>query len=144
MWMLASFEDSGRTSFGMCIRDGSGTFILARMDWVPSYLPVREGEALGLLKADQWVKELGLHDVLFELDCQVVVNSLKNHIVYITDFGVIISACQELLCSLSNLSVSFFGRQVNSVAHNLAKATLFIVTPQFLLSYSTLYCFVDY
>lgn len=37
----AFFMDSGKTSFGMCIRDTRGGFLLAKIDWVPSCLSVR-------------------------------------------------------------------------------------------------------
>lgn len=78
---------NGKTSFGMCIRDDQGAFVLARTDWIPSCLPARDGEALCLFKAAQWVKDLGLHGVAFETDCQNVVNSLSKPSMDVSDFG---------------------------------------------------------
>lgn len=66
----------------MCIRNDKGEFVIAKSDCVPFCLPVREGEAMDLFKTIQWVQnlELSSQQVVFELDCQVMVNRVKSKI----------------------------------------------------------------
>lgn len=66
------------TTLGMCLRDASGNMLLARTCWTPSKLEVREGEAMGLLHAIQWANDLELDNVIFEVDAQSIVNSIKS------------------------------------------------------------------
>ncbi|KEH29449.1 hypothetical protein MTR_4g036855 [Medicago truncatula] len=67
------------------------------MEWFEHKHEVNIGEALGLLSAFQWVHDLRLGPIDFELD-------LKKY--------------------YENSSVEFVRRQANEVVHKLAKATL--------------------
>lgn len=52
----AAFQESnGVTSWGFCCRAKGGAFKLARSEWQHPCLPVPIGEALGLMKALQWM-----------------------------------------------------------------------------------------
>jgi hypothetical protein len=67
----ASFPtNSSRVGICMCIRDEHGAFILAKTEWYTSRSDVHIGEALGLLSALNWVHELQLGPVDFELDSE--------------------------------------------------------------------------
>lgn len=55
----ASFQELTSMGIGMCIRDERGAFVKARTITFSPKLQVHEGEALGLLEALQWVKDLG-------------------------------------------------------------------------------------
>lgn len=114
----------------MCIRDKHRNFVIARTDWLPYCLPVFVGEAMGLFRAIHWVRDLDLPNVNFELDCQAIVNSVTNPKEDISEFGVVVRACYDLLLSFPNFGVSHIRRQANSKAHRLARATLFLDSPQ--------------
>jgi len=47
-----------KVGIGMCIRDEKGRFVLAKTEWLAPLLDVDLGEALGLLSALGWVRDL--------------------------------------------------------------------------------------
>jgi hypothetical protein len=57
----------------MCIRDDQGIFVLAKTEWLSPITDVDIGEVLGLLSALNWVHDLRLENVDFELDSKNVV-----------------------------------------------------------------------
>jgi hypothetical protein len=55
----ASFSKSlNKVGLGMCIRDDEGRYVLAKTEWITLVLDVDMGEALGMLSALQWDREL--------------------------------------------------------------------------------------
>lgn len=107
---------------GMCLRDENGCFCLAKTCWISPILNVDEGEAYGLLTAINWILELQLENVIFELDSKRVVDSFGSRMRDFTNFGSIIFYCRHFLVSfLKNSKVEFSRRQANVVAHVLAK-----------------------
>ena len=110
---------------GMCIRDDEGAFVLARTEWFSPIVDVDIGEAIGLLKAMEWTRDLHLLNVDFEVESKTVVDSIYGKQIGVSDFSVITNNCVHLLCTdLINSNVSFIRRQANEVAHSLAKAAL--------------------
>jgi hypothetical protein len=84
--------------------------------YVAAQLTVKEGEAFGLLL--KWVGELGLNNIIFNLDAKSVVDSFNKTTHDLSYFGFIIKDCKSCLLSLcSNSLVEFFRRQVNMIAH---------------------------
>jgi ribonuclease HI len=82
-------------------------------------------EAIGLLKATEWARDLRLLNMDFEIDSKTVVDNIDGKQIGVSNFSVIISNRVHLLCTyLINSNVSFIRRQANEVAHNLAKAAL--------------------
>jgi ribonuclease HI len=55
----------------------TGHFVKARTLCIAAHLTVKEGEAFGLLQAIKWVGELGLNNVIFNLDAKSVVDSFN-------------------------------------------------------------------
>jgi ribonuclease HI len=79
------------------------------------------GEALGMLFALQWVRDLQLLNMDFETDSKTVVDSIYGNKQWVSDFNAIINECRDLLSSdLATSDVRFIRRQVNEVAHSLA------------------------
>jgi len=71
-------------------------------------------EALGLRTALQWVRDLELHDVDFEMDSQTVVDSVYGKRNMNSEFGAIVTDCCHLLTSdLITFQVRFIRRQAN-------------------------------
>lgn len=54
---------------GIC--DEFGVFIGAKTHWISPILDVSLGEAMSLLLAIKWVRELGFTNIIFELDAKV-------------------------------------------------------------------------
>jgi len=90
-----------------------------------SVLDVDLGEALGLLSAMYWVRDLQLGIVDFELDSKTVVDSLYDNKSGVSNFSAIINDCRRLLAfDLVTFDVRFILRQTNEVAHNFARVAL--------------------
>jgi hypothetical protein len=95
----ASFPvNSNRVGIGICVRDENGAFILAKTEWFSPKSDVHVGEALGLLVALNWVHELNLGPVEFELDSKRVVDIFHSSSRDFTEFGVIMDHCKLIWC----------------------------------------------
>ncbi|KEH25827.1 hypothetical protein MTR_6g034915 [Medicago truncatula] len=99
---------------GLCIRDAAGNFRKAKMMWSNPICKPEIGEVLGLLYAIQWVHELQLTNVDFEMDAKLVVD-------YFTKGNNNVS---------ENFKMEFSWRQANEVAHTLAREALFLPSSQ--------------
>ncbi|WJX13206.1 hypothetical protein P8452_03622 [Trifolium repens] len=98
----ASFPtNSNKVGIGMCIRDEHGVFILAKTEWYTPRSEVHIGEAFGLLSALNWVHELQLGPVDFELDSKRVVDSFHSLAHDYSEFGVLIDHCKTKAATLS-------------------------------------------
>ncbi|XP_045822393.1 uncharacterized protein LOC123915300 [Trifolium pratense] len=131
----ASFSSlNNRVGIGVCIRDEFGAYVLAKYEQFTPLCDVRFGEALGLLSALNWVHELNLGPVDFELDSKIVVDSFHSNKCDATELGDIISHCKQLFSNYyNNSSVEFIRRQANEVAHSLAKAATYAASPRILV-----------
>jgi len=116
----AFFSDSfDRVGIGICIRDEEGAFVVARTEWFSPMLGVDVGEALGLLKAMEWVRDLHLWNMDFEVDSKTVVDIVYGRNEGVSKFSEITNSCTRLLCTdLMNSHVKFVRRQANEVAHS--------------------------
>jgi len=90
----ASFSQArNRVGIAVCIRDDEGRFVLAKTEWMTPLLDVDLGEALGLLSAMYWVRDLQLGIVDFELDSKTVVDSLYGSKSDVSNFSAVINDC---------------------------------------------------
>ena len=82
---------------------------------------------MGLYHATQWINELQLTNVDFEVDSKTVADYFNKARGDSTEFGSIMdNSIQFCNIFLTNFHVEFIRRQANEVAHELAKAaTLF-------------------
>ena len=114
-----------KVGISICIRDANEAFVLARMDWFSPIIDVDTWEALGLLQAMEWVRDLQLVNMDFEVDSKTVADNIYRTQSGVSEFSVLISKCIHLLgTDLMNSVVKFIRRQANRVAHSLAKAAL--------------------
>lgn len=107
----------------MCIRNSQGLFIKALSRWFECTPPPLEAEALGLKEAILWLGELGLSNVLIELDCKLVVDSIVDGTKNQSEFGNIMSTCRSLLTHFPNFKISFAMRQSNYVVYTLRQGS---------------------
>ncbi|XP_045831568.1 uncharacterized protein LOC123922956 [Trifolium pratense] len=101
----ASFSSlHNRLGIGICIRDEFGAYVLGKYEQFTPLCDVKIGEALGLLSALNWVHELNLVPVDFELDSKVVEDNLHSNKSDETELGDIIANCRRLFRNLYNNS----------------------------------------
>ncbi|KAL8553564.1 hypothetical protein ACS0TY_002031 [Phlomoides rotata] len=104
-------RDSSHTmkmGIGMIIHDDSGSFVSCRSLVIPGVFRVDEGEAMSLLEALSWIKQLGLQRVKIVVNVLLVADAMKN------------SKNRELV-SLPFVSINYANRTVNEKMHRVAK-----------------------
>jgi len=87
---------------------------------------VEVGEALGLFHAIQWLSDMQMDNIDFEVDSKFTKDAFTARRDDISEFWHIVEASRSMFHSkFSNSRVEFVRRQVNVVAHTLAReATL--------------------
>jgi hypothetical protein len=101
----------------MCIRDEMGAFVLAKTEWFNPICEVHIGEL-------NWVHELQLGSVDFELDSKREVHQFSPPNSDVNEFGDIIDNCRSLFTQFYvNSNVEFVRRQTNEEANTLARDT---------------------
>jgi ribonuclease HI len=127
----ASFSESlNSTGVGMCIRDADGTFVLAKTFNFSPRCAVPLGEAMGLLFAIQWLRDLAIDHVDIALDSKIVTDAFHKQRPDVTEFGHVMSTARSLFsASFTNSRVEFNRRQANEVAHVLARVAHFSASP---------------
>ncbi|GAU20068.1 hypothetical protein TSUD_381600 [Trifolium subterraneum] len=125
----AIFMTEGKFGIGICFRDSSGSFVQAHTMTFPFEVTAVECEATAMKLALALALSNGFERVLFESDCQQVVNALRNDYLYANELGTLLSTCNSLLISNVDYNVAYVRRQANRVAHNLARTSLFQSSP---------------
>jgi len=129
MLTLHSLSTTIEWGIGTCLRDEFGMFIGAKIIWLQPIMSVDIEEALGLLAAIEWVRELEFKKIIFCLDSKGVVDSLNSQVRDNTELGSILARCRVNLSSICNNSyVEFSRREANMVAHELAKTAIYNVS----------------
>jgi ribonuclease HI len=130
IYIDASFsKQQNKVGIGMCIRDDQGRFVLAKTEWLSPITDVDIGEALGLLSALNWVHDLQLENVDFELDSKNVVTSFHSKHPNASELGDIIKDCVRVYNThFKNSRIEFIRRQANEVAHVLARVATSIAS----------------
>jgi NADPH-dependent 7-cyano-7-deazaguanine reductase QueF-like protein len=114
----------------MCILDAEGTIVLAKTLNFSPKCSVPLGEAMWLLYALQWLRDMGLDQVDFALDSKIVTEAFHKQPPDVSEFGHVLSASRRLLTSsFRNSRVEFNRRQANEVAHTLARVAPFSASP---------------
>ncbi|GAU24016.1 hypothetical protein TSUD_328180 [Trifolium subterraneum] len=115
-------RNSNKTSFGWCVHDHLGEFVVAGTGWREGNHSIVEGESLALLEALKEMESRGISHVNFETDSMSVVNAIRHLRGGYSEFSAIISNIKNVLLLHPNFAVKFIKRQVNMVAHMLARA----------------------
>jgi len=107
---------------------------LAKIEWYTLVYEVHVGETFGLLSALEWVHQLHLGPIDFELDAKKVVDSFSSAHQDVREFEMIIHNCKTIFEQYYiNSSVEFVRRQANEAAHRLAKTATSSVSYQILV-----------
>ena len=113
----------------MVIRDSEGMVIAALSERIPLPSTVEDVEALACRKAISFSIELGLQDVIFEVDSEIIYNHFVSDSTCMTAFGHIIEDSRRLATSLRSVSFSHVRRKGNRVADK-PKSAKFLYEPQ--------------
>ena len=125
----ATFNNNSMVGYGMCFRDSLGQLFLGKSDYMKFSATVLEVETIGLLEAMKMAISSGIHNVIFETDSRSLVNALYSTTTPLNEFGDLVIQCKNILLSNHDFMVSFVRRQVNTVAHSIARAALSHLRP---------------
>ncbi|XP_024628810.1 uncharacterized protein [Medicago truncatula] len=127
----AAFSSNfNRTGIGICIRDEEGAFVLAKMTSFPCLDQVTVGEAMGLFEALQWLSDMSLDNIDFELDSKITCDAFRSSKDDVSKFGHVIASCKALFSAFFiNFRTEFTRRQANAAAHALAREATFLASP---------------
>jgi hypothetical protein len=105
-------------------------FVLAKTISFYGVYSVDVGEALSLYHTLQWVSDMQLDNIDFEVDSKSTRDAIYSGREDISELGNIITASWALLSSkFNNSRVEFATRQANMVAHTLAGEATFHASP---------------
>nr|POE45443.1 hypothetical protein CFP56_20115 [Quercus suber] len=99
---------------------------------------VEDVEAMACRKAISFSIELGLQDVVFEIDSEIIYKHLVTDSICMIAFGHIIEDSRRIATSLRSVSFSHVRCNGNKVADKLAKLAKFLYEPQIWLGINTL------
>jgi len=126
----AFLNHHNRTGIGICIRDEGGVFVLAKTISFVGVYSVDIGEALGLYHPLQWVSDMQLDNIDFEVDSKTTKEAIYSCREDISELGNIIMASRVLLSfKFNNSQVEFARRQANVAAHTLAGEATLLASP---------------
>ncbi|XP_030494821.2 uncharacterized protein LOC115710603 [Cannabis sativa] len=120
----AIFEASRQFGVGWVARDARGLLIHGHTKLFNVQATPELAEAVGIREALSWIKSSGLQQVVLETDCLSIVQALRSSIVMISTFGQVVNECKALLNDLRTISIYFIHRSANTVAHELARASV--------------------
>ncbi|XP_042954585.1 uncharacterized protein LOC122290995 [Carya illinoinensis] len=112
---------NSKLGIGVAVRDSEGLFVAtlcSSMDLDPDLLL---GEVVAARRATSFCVELGLADFILEGDSLVVVQAVQHSEDSWSSSGVVIRDVQLMLSRTSRWSIQFIPREVNVLAHHLAK-----------------------
>lgn len=110
-------------SVGMVVRDCNGWFLRGKNLKLAGVLSVIEAEAVGVLKALSWVKDMSSQNIVIESDALLVVNALKNNLIYQLEVGSTLEACQTKLREHSSIKIKHIKKLANRAAHIMARVS---------------------
>jgi ribonuclease HI len=126
----ALFETEGKFGVGICFQNNLGHLIQAHSMVFPSISTAAKGEATALQQALQIALDLGLNRVVFETDCQLVVNVVLSNNTYVNEVRSLLSNCRALFFfSNASYALAYVMRQANRVTHNLARVFILHASP---------------
>lgn len=102
----------------MCLHDDRDIFIGAKTYWYSSLIDVILGETMSLYVAINYVSDMGLNDIIFEMNDKCVVDAFNSNKPAISEFGCLIKFCKTLFSFFNhNSHVTFDRKKANRVAH---------------------------
>ncbi|XP_075662925.1 uncharacterized protein LOC142632390 [Castanea sativa] len=126
----AIFQDTSSAGLGVVVRDSDGFVIKALSECIGLPPIVEDLEALACRRTISFAIKIGLQDVVFEGDFEVIYKHLISDSPCLAAFGQIIEDSRLLTSNLRNASFSHVKCNGNTVADKLAKLAKFFYEPQ--------------
>ncbi|XP_042939571.1 uncharacterized protein LOC122274613 [Carya illinoinensis] len=123
-WDASVDRVKSRIGIGVIIRDWNGVVVATLRHQRESFPDPVVAEALGALKAVSLCQQFLLDRVILEGDAKVVVDDINCDTVKWNSGGMIIQDIKHKLSSMGEWSVQFIPRNINTIAHILAKDAL--------------------
>jgi ribonuclease HI len=101
-----------------------GRFIVAGTTWIDGCCSILEGESIALIEALKVMEQRGYSHVVFETDSKCVVDAINHFRGGISEFSLLVSNINNTLSRNQNFVIKFVKRQVNMIAHTLARAAI--------------------
>lgn len=120
-WDVALCKERSRMGIEIIMRDFKGLVYAALRKTMEIYTEAAIAEAMGALRAMEFCKEIGLQEVLFEGDAEVVVKAINNKDSTWCRYGHIIEDIKLLLGYFRRREVIYAKREAKGAAHGLAK-----------------------
>jgi ribonuclease HI len=120
----AFHQERNKTSTGWCLCDHMRRFFMAQTSWLDGSCSVVEGESIALIEALKGMRRRGYSHVVFETDSKCVVDAINHFRGGISEFSLLVSNINNTLSRNQNFVIKFVKRQVNMVAHTLARAAI--------------------
>ena len=115
------FNDVKKAGTRVVIQDNMG-LVLASMSYsVPLANSVVMVEAIVVVKALTFAKDIGLHFIVLEGDLELIINSLKSKDISFAAYGHLIKEAKYFASSIVVYSFSHTKRLDNFVAHHMAR-----------------------
>lgn len=120
--------------FGMVLRDSMGEFCSARTAFVDGLFAAKEGEAMSLFQAIEWVYSLGFQHAVFESDSKIlVVAFLSSPRQNFSEFGTLVESSAELF---------FFNMRISMGSSRIGKP-MWLLVPLPAIVYSFIHLLSD-
>ncbi|XP_042950206.1 uncharacterized protein LOC122282314 [Carya illinoinensis] len=123
-WDASVDRIKSRIGIGVIIRDWNGVVVATLKHQRESFPNSVVAKTLGALKAVSLCQQLLLDRVILEGDAKVVVDDINCDVVKWNSGGMIIQDIKHKLSSMGEWSVQFIPRNINTIAHILAKDAL--------------------
>jgi ribonuclease HI len=118
----ALFEDLGRMSMGMVVRDHEGKCLAAASVPLQGFSSPELAEAMALRQAMEIANEKGFVNVIFASDCLSVIQRLNKPRTDRSDVGLVLKDIKVLAEGFSSVSFKHVRRSLNEAAHLLARS----------------------
>ncbi|XP_010665605.1 uncharacterized protein LOC104882889 [Beta vulgaris subsp. vulgaris] len=121
----ASLEVDGWVGIGVIARNSDGDVLFSASRRIRAYWTPEIAEAKAIAVAVRLGKHFGFKEVIFESDCQVVINRLSSNAIFLSDLDSILHEILSSSTFFSYVAWSHVKRDGNCVAHHLAKLVPF-------------------
>jgi ribonuclease HI len=117
----AFWEPTRSGAWGFVVRDENGEFVAAAAGKLRHLRSALQAEAEACVAAVEGAEALGLHRIIFESDCQVLVSALNSNSHDLAEIGVLLREVRSrCVASFQSSSFVFCRRVCNKVAHSCA------------------------
>lgn len=115
---------------GVVIHDSEGEVIAALLERISLPPSVENVEAMSCRRAMHFALEIGIRDVVFEGDSEVIFKHLTSDSDCLAAFGNLVDDSRRAAANFISCSFSHVKRKGNAVADNLAKLAKHSIAPQ--------------